>query len=359
MPPLSAFAVSFIPKNCPTSGKSFLLKFQILNLLQSTATNDSALLSEINLEFHKLKIQLDSFSNPAGSSNSPAIMSTISPPPSVLTPRQMKRQLRASNFRARQKSDCFDPSISNKSSTSPRKHIPHPKYKSFFHYLDMVDAGIIKINDSQYSATTSVSVSNPSVVHVVSFSSPATTSLPRRPPASPFSKPVSTVTSISFPDILIKPCLSSNTNPIPVVESNSSVTIRCVSSSTSKCLSRRPPKSPVPVTIPKVHSVTLSNTFLRPCYATSNINFHTLPQFLTARRPLLPHLFVQPTIQLPKWSTQKSQLYHLFSENSFTSNGCMLNKNATYLMSISTPQSIKDYFHYCLFSKSLTFCKKI
>ena len=48
------------------------------------AMTESDLLSEIRLEFHKLKIQLDLFTNPAGSSNSPAIMSTSSSPPSVL-----------------------------------------------------------------------------------------------------------------------------------------------------------------------------------------------------------------------------------------------------------------------------------
>ena len=146
--------------------------------------------------------------------------------------------------------------------------------------------------------------------------------------------------------------------PTTVVESNSSVTIRCLSSSTSTCLSRRPPNAPVSITIPKVHSANLSNIFLRPCYATSNVKYHTLPQFLTARRPLLPRLFVQPTIQLPKWSTQKSQLYNLFSENSFTSNGCVINKDVKYLVSISTPNSINDYFHSCLFSCLFKFCNE-
>jgi len=69
--------------------------------------SDPTLVSNIKSEFYQLKDQLDLFLNTTGKSNSPAPKSTFSCSP-PLTPRQLKRQLRASNFRARLNSDSLE-----------------------------------------------------------------------------------------------------------------------------------------------------------------------------------------------------------------------------------------------------------
>jgi len=185
MPILSALAAPFVPKNSQVSGEYYLLKYQILNLLESTAMPNSALFSEIKSEFHKLKFQLDSFSNHAGSSNSPAVISTTSSPPSVLTSRQMKRQLRAAAFKNRKSSVSPESSIIRKSTQIVRKRPADPKYNNFFQYLDLVDSGVIRIPEtSPISPKSNFNTTLFPSIRKTCASSPISLWLPRRPPVS-------------------------------------------------------------------------------------------------------------------------------------------------------------------------------
>ena len=136
---LSATADPFIPMTNPLSVNYYFDQYKYLKMLESAAMSDPTLLSKIKSEFYQLRDELDSFLNTAGKPNLPAPKSTISCSP-PLTPRQLKRQLRASNFRARLSSDSLDPPIPRKTSNLTRKLPPHSKHRCFFQYLDMVDA---------------------------------------------------------------------------------------------------------------------------------------------------------------------------------------------------------------------------
>ena len=206
---LSATADPFIPMTNPLSVNYYFDQYKYLKMLESAAMSDRTLLSKIKSEFYQLRDELDSFLNTAGKPNSPAPKSTISCSP-PLTPRQLKRQLRASNFRARLNSDSVDPPIPRKPSNLTRKLPPHSKHKCFFQYLDMVDAGIIKIPDSpRYlpsvvpisPPSTSISAAKPSVVIGISSSLPIKSFLPRRPPKSPPPTPLLQSRSIVLPTI--------------------------------------------------------------------------------------------------------------------------------------------------------------
>jgi len=206
---LSATADPFIPMTNPLSVNYYFDQYKYLKMLESAAMSDPTLLSKIKSEFYQLRDELDSFLNTAGKPNSPAPKSTISCSP-PLTPRQLKRQLRAANFRARLNSDSVDPPIPRKPSNLTRKLPPHSKHKCFFQYLDMVDAGIIKIPDSpRYlpsvvpisPPSTSISAAKPSVVIGISSSLPIKSFLPRRPPKSPPPTPLLQSRSIVLPTI--------------------------------------------------------------------------------------------------------------------------------------------------------------
>ena len=167
MPSLSASADSFVPMTDHLSITYYFDQYKFLKTLESTATSNPAFLSKIKSEFYQLKHQLDLTITTAGSLNSPAptsttpsirtstsfsicnsnspISSSINSFSSSLT-RQQKRQLRAATFKTR-KTDSFESNTPRKPTQPIHRNPAAHKHKCFLDYLDMVNAGKIKLQD--------------------------------------------------------------------------------------------------------------------------------------------------------------------------------------------------------------------
>ena len=141
---LSPNATPFIPNPAYSSIHYYFDQYDFLKTLESKVTSDSALLFKIKSAFYNLKTQLDISLNNTGSLNTPVPTFSIPSSPS-LTPRQLKRQLRAANFRARKVTDSVEPTISRK--PLHRKLPPLPQRKCSFKHLDIIDDGTIKLPD--------------------------------------------------------------------------------------------------------------------------------------------------------------------------------------------------------------------
>ena len=234
MPGLSAFAKPFSPES-DSYIFSLTQKFIFLERLQIPAMqskHSASLLIQLqtsfNLLFEEQMVYLsasDMFNSPVTECISPSSVASYNIKPAdkiyssdqkFLTPRKKKKQERGAKWKLTKLSENSikpQPQIAptNSDCVSKKSSISNP-------ISDLVS----KSNINSFQSSHSNSLSN-------------TKSTVDVPPISP---------------------------PTTVVESNSSVTIRCVSSSTSSCLSRRSPNAPVSITIPKVHSANLSNTFL-------------------------------------------------------------------------------------------------
>ena len=340
MPSLSAFADPFVPMTDHLSITYYFDQYKFLKTLESTATSDPAFLSKIKSEFYQLKHQLDLTITTAGSLNSPAptsttssiqastsfsicnsnspISSSIDSFPSSLT-RQQKRQLRAATFNAC-KTDSFKSNTSRKPTQSVHRNPADHKHKCFLDYLDMVNAGKIILQDP------------PNYLPVVV------------PTISPSSTSVFESNLSSLPDISSS---SSFTSSLPVYPVDT-LPIAGISSPISKSLSRRPPSAPLPKIISKINSLEFSDTFIRPCHATSDTKFHSLPSFLTARRPISSRSLNLPTVSLLPWSPKYVAVYDLFSLKSFNADGCLIQKSHKFSLINSFVDSLNDYFNHCL-----------
>jgi len=115
----------------------------------------------------------------------PAVILTTFSPPSVLTPRQIKRQLRAAAFKTRKSSDSPEAPMIRKSTQIARKRPADPKYNNFFQYLDLVDSGVIRIPEtSPISPKSNFNTTLFPSIRKTCASSPISLWLPRRPPVS-------------------------------------------------------------------------------------------------------------------------------------------------------------------------------
>jgi len=206
--------------NTPTSDINIKSSIQPINYSTTDRTNSSVSTSSTSM----------SISTPADFCLSP------------LTPRQQKRQLRASTFKARKTTASFETSISRDSKRPLPPKPADPRYNNFFKYLDLVDSGIIKLPNycpisRSHVSTNSIPISNPSKVR----------------------------------DIL------------------SSLSITSVSPN-------RPPRPTLPTTVPKLSSVHFAEKNIRPCYASENTTQSC------SRTPGKPLSFPVPVIQFPKFS---------------------------------------------------------
>ena len=173
MPSLSAFADPFVPRSDHFSIKYFLDQFDCLKSLEPKVLHDPVLLSRIKSASYQLMQQFNLLST--GSINTPisdinvkssiqpinysttdrtnssvstsSTSTSISTPAdfclSPLTPRQQKRQLRASTFKARKTTASPETSISRDSKRPLPPKPADPRYNNFFKYLDVVDQELL------------------------------------------------------------------------------------------------------------------------------------------------------------------------------------------------------------------------
>ena len=243
MPSLSASADPFVPMTDLLPVKYYFEQYKFLKTLESKAMHDPALLSKIKVAVIQLINEMD-FSS-TGSIDTPAknihinssiqkstnvsICSPNLPVPiytdsfsSSLTPRQLKRKLRASTFRTKQNSIVsLEPTITRKLKQSVPRQPADPKYNNFFKYLDLVDSGIIKLPDisrlsppistksisnsvSPLSNTTiSSSIASQTLLSCASYASSSILSFPSRKPPCFKLSPTTPVSFSHLPSILI------------------------------------------------------------------------------------------------------------------------------------------------------------
>jgi len=229
---LSPNATPFIPNPAYSSIHYYFDQYDFLKTLESKVTSDSALLFKIKSAFYNLKTQLDISLNNTGSLNTPVPTFPIPSSPS-LTPRQLKRQLRAANFRARKVTDSVEPTISRK--PLHQKLPPLPQRKCSFKHLDIIDDGTIKLPDPPIHLTSkpvSIPVSVP--IQSSSLDNEISPSLSILSSSSMRVSPLSTTpsTDIFIPSkTAIQPCsLPSELSPPQVTQPSTSRKPLCITS---------------------------------------------------------------------------------------------------------------------------------